>query len=276
MRLVPVFLSLIIIATSAGAASAGRQWINNITVNEYNMTWGYTETFTGIDSVIYRTSIDSEFGNNDSFITAWELLKLDKEIRNRLRSAIDRELDVRIKTPYLNTGINETAGIEVIDVDSSLSPGIIGNTSISDPIENKYKVTYRWKDSIFNASSIWFLGEAGSPVTIVLPPGVDVINTSGMRNVTRIFSDHVEITGFFRGVSQNVSENRGEITLNLAKNTSFVVQPSVANVTNATSPAGEKVTKPVTEVASKARDASVFGAGIVIILLIYFFKVRKG
>jgi hypothetical protein len=267
MRLTPVFLTLILIAFTAGVGSAERQWINNITVNESNLTWGYTETFTGVDSVIYRTSIDSEFGNNDSFITAWELLNLDKEMRNRLRNAIDNELDVRIN--------NETAGIEVIDVDSALSPGIIGNTSISEPVENKYKVTYRWKDSIFNASSIWFLGEAGSPVTIVLPPGIDVTNTSGMSNITKIIRDHVEITGFFRGVSQNVSENRGEITLNLTKNTSFVVQPSLANVTNATSPAGENVTKPATEVASKARDASVLGAGIVIILLIYVFKVRK-
>jgi hypothetical protein len=266
MRLPPVFLALILIAFTAGAASAERQWINNITVNEYNMTWGYTETFTGIDSMRYRISIDSEFGNNDSFITAWELLNLDKEMRNRLRSAIDNELDVRIN--------NETAGIEVIDVDSELSPGIIGNTSISEPIENKYKVTYRWKGSIFNARSIWYLGEAGSPVTIVLPPGIDVTNISGVSNVTKIISDHVEITGFFRGVSQNVSENRGEITLNLAKNISFVVQPSLANVTNATSPAGENV-KPATEVASKAKDASVLGAGIVIILLIYVFKVRK-
>jgi hypothetical protein len=267
MRLAPVFLALILIAFTAGVGSAEHQWINNITVNEYTMTWGYTETFTGIDSVMYRTSVDSEFGNNDSFITAWELLKLDKEMRSRLRSAIDNELDVRIN--------NKTTGIEVVDVESLLSPGIIGNTSISEPIVNKYKVTYRWKGSIFNASSIWFLGEAGSPVTIVLPPGIDATNTSGVSNVTKIISDHVEITGFFRGVSQNVSENRGEITLNLAKNTSFVVQPSVTNVTNATSPAEENVTKPVTEVASKIRDASVLGAGIVIILLIYFFKLRK-
>ncbi len=262
MRLIPFFLTLILIAATAGAAGAEHQWINNITVNEYNMTWGYTETFTGVDSVLYRTSIDSELGNNDSFISAWELLELDKEMRSRLRSAIDNELDVRIN--------NETAGIEVIDIGSELSPGIIGNTSISEPIVNRYKVSYMWKDSIFSATRIWFLGEAGSPVTIVLPPGIDVTNASGISNVTKNISDHTEIAGFFT----QITRDRGEITLYLAKNVSFAVQPSPVNVTSTTSPEEDNVTK--FEIASKIRDGSILGAGIVIILLIYVFKVRKG
>ncbi len=262
MKIVKIFLVLVLIGATAGAARAERQWINNITVNEYNMTWGYTETYTGVDSVIYRTGVDSQFGNNDSFISAWELLKLDKEMRSRLRSEIDNELDVRIN--------NKTAGIEVIDIDSSLSPGIIGNINISEPIVNKYKVSYTFKDSIFNASRIWFLGQAGSPVTIVLPPGIDVTSTSGMSNVTKIISDHTEVSGFFT----QITKDRGEITLYLAKNTSFAVKASPLNVTNATSPASENVVKP-SAIASKIRDASILGGGIVIILLIYIFKLRK-
>jgi hypothetical protein len=268
MRLVLVFLALVLIAFTAIEGSAERLWVNNITVDEYNMTWSYTETFTGIDSIAYRVSIDTELGNNDSFVSAWELLNADKEMRKRLRSAIDSEPDVRIKTPYLNTGINETTGIEVIDVDSALPPAIIGKTHIADTIVNKYKVSYRFKDSIFNASSIWFLGQAKSPVTIILPSGIDVTNISGMDNVTKIISDHAEITGFFA----EVSKDRGEITINLAKNTSIVVKPEV-NVTNITS-VGEKVTKP-TELLSKIRNISILGAGVVIILLIYVFKLRK-
>ncbi len=268
MKLIAL-LAIFLIAATAGAARAEHLWINNITVNEYNMTWGYTETFTGVDSVFYRTGIAFELGNNDSFISAWELLKLDKEMRSRLKSAIDNEPDVRIN--------NKTAGIEVIDIDSSLSPGIIGNTSISEPIVNRYKVSYMWKDSIFNASSIWFLGEAGSPVTIVLPPGIDVTNTSGMSNVTKNISDHTEVAGFFTktpNLNTGINSDRGEITLYLAKNTSFAVQPSLVNVTNATSPASENVAKPE-DIASKIRDGSILGGGIVIILLIYVFKVRK-
>ncbi len=258
MKLI-AFLAILLIAATAGAANAEQQWINNITVNEYNMTWGYTETYTGIDSVMFRTGIAFELGNNDSFITAWELLKLDQEMRSRLRSAIDNELDFRIN--------NKTRGIAVIDIDSALSPGIIGNTSISEPIVNRYKVSYGWKDSIFNASTIWFLGEAGSPVTIELPPGIDVTNTSGMNNVTKNISDHTEVSGFFA----QISKDRGEITLYLAKNTSFAVKASP--LTNATSPGEGNVTQPP-EIASKIRDASILGAGIVIIALIYVFKVK--
>lgn len=271
MRRTIVFLALVLIIFTADAGSAERNWVNNITVDEYNMTWRYTETFTGNDSLRYRAGIDTEFGNNDSFITAWELLKLDKEMRKRLRSSIDSEFDVRIETPYLNTGNN---GIEVIDVDSALPPGIIGKTHIGDTIVNRYKVTYRWKGSILNARSIWFMGQAKSPVTVILPAGVDVTNISGMDNVTKIISDHVEISGAFRGVSQNVSENRGEITLYLEKNTSIRVKPEI-NITNVTSPVGENIKKPATEITSKIRDGSILGAGVVIILLIYVFKVKK-
>ncbi|MBU4374601.1 MAG: hypothetical protein KKD69_01620 [Euryarchaeota archaeon] len=264
MKPVLVLLSLILIALTAGISSAERQWVNNITVEEYDMTWGCTETFTGMDSVLYRGDVDSELGDTDSFITAWELLKLDKEMRKRLRSSIDNEFDVRIETPYLNTGNN---GIEVVDVDSALSPAIIGNTSIADTVVNRYNVAYRWKNSIFNASSIWFLGQAKSPVTVILPTGIDVTDVSGMDNVTKNIGAHAEISGFFT----QISRDRGEITINFTKNTS--VQLPVVNITNV--PLNENATKPVADVLSKIRDVSILGAGIVIILLIYVFKVRR-
>lgn len=270
-----ILIALVLIVLTAGAGSAERLWVNNITVGEYNMTWGYTETFTGADAIAYRIDIDSVFGNNDSFINAWELLNTDKEMRQKLRSAIDNEFDVRINTPYLNSG-NETPylntgnnGIEVVDVDSSLSSGIIGKTHLEDTIVNRYRVTYRWKDSIFNASSIWFLGQAKSPVEIILPEGIDVTNISGMDNVTKNIGARTEITGFFT----EISGDRGEITLNLTRNTSMAAQPQV-NATNVTS-TGENITKPVAEIASKIRDMSLLIAGIALILVIYIFKVRK-
>ncbi|MDO9096503.1 MAG: hypothetical protein Q7U60_00055 [Candidatus Methanoperedens sp.] len=267
-----ILTALVLIALTAGAGSAERLWINNITVDESNMVWGYTETFTGADAIAYRIDIDKEFGDNDSFINAWELLKTDKEMRKKLRSAIDNEFDVRIntpETPYLNTGTNWNSGIEVVDVDSSLSSGIIGKTHIEDTIVNRYRVTYRWKESIFNASSIWFLGQAKSPVEIILPEGIDVTNISGMDNVTKNMGARTGITGFFT----EISVDRGEITLNLTRNTSMAAQPQV-NATNVTS-TGENITKPVTEIASKIRDMSLLIAGIALILVIYIFKVRK-
>ncbi len=260
------FLALVAIAMTAGAGSAEHLWINNISVNEYNMTWSYTETFTGADSIAYRVSIDSGLGNNDSFVSAWELLNADRQMRKSLKSVIDKELDVRIN--------NGTGGVEVLDVDSTLSPDAIGKTHSMDAIVNRYNITYRFKESILNASSIWFLGQANSPVTVVMLPGVDVVNSSGMNNISKNVTNHSEITGFFKGMTMD----RGEVTLYLAKNTSYKIPEN--NISNVTSPVPTEnltgnFTKSTKEVASKARNATIIIAAFVIIILIYVFKVKR-
>jgi hypothetical protein len=105
-------------------------------------------------------------------------------------------------------------------------------------------------------------------------PGVDVINSSGMNNISKSFSNHSEITGFFKGMTMD----RGEITLYLARNTSYKV--TEINVSNVTSPSPtenltENFTKSTKEVASKARNATIIIAAFVIIALIYVFKVKR-
>lgn len=265
-----LLFAFVLVALITGTGTAERIWVNNITVNEYNMTWSYNETFRGIDAVMYRMSIDSGLGNNDSFVSAWELLKADREMRRGLRSSIEKEPDVRID--------NGTGGIQMLEVDSTLSSDTIGRMHSPDAIVNKYNVTYRFKDSILNASSIWFLGETNTSVTIAMPPGINVTNISGMKNVSRSSTDHEEIAGFFAPISKE----RGEITLALARNASFLM-PKINN-SNAISPAKtenrtdnipESFTEPVKEVASKIRDVSIIVAGIVLIILIYVFKVRR-
>lgn len=259
-----LFWAFALIVSTIGAVHGDTLWVNNITVGEYNMTWGYTETFTGNDSIVYRANIDKELGDNDSFINAWEVLKADKEMRKKLRSLIDSERDVKID--------NETAGIEVVDIDSTLSPDLLGKTHSVDAVVNRYNVTYRFKDSIFNASSMWFMGEANTSVTIVLTEGVDVIDIGGMSNVSKNITNHAEISGFFKGISAE----RGEITLSLEKNTSMKL-PDI----NVTSPARMdnltegNVSKPLVETISRIRDVSILAVGAVIIILIYIFKVRR-
>ena len=258
------FWAFALIAITVGAVDAADIWTNNITVNKYNMTWGYTETFTGNDSILYRFYIDKELGNNDSFINAWEVLKADKEMRKKLQSLIDMEHDVKIN--------NDSVGVEVIDIDSTLSPELLGKTHNADGVVNRYDVTYRFKDSILNASSIWFLGQANTSVTIFLPEGVDVTDISGMSNVSKNITDHTEISGFFKGISFE----RGEITLSLEKNTS-VKLPEI----NITSTAGTdnltegNVSKPLVETISRIRDASILAVGAIIIILVYIFKVKR-
>ncbi|VVB93587.1 Uncharacterised protein [uncultured archaeon] len=258
------FLALALIAATIGTVNAADIWTNNITVSEYNMTWGYTETFTGNESILYRFYIDNELGNNDSFINAWEVLKADKEMRKKLKGLLDAEPDVKIN--------NETVGIEVIDIDSTLSPELFGKTHSVDAIVNRYNVTYRFRESIFNASSIWFMGQANTSVNIVLPEGVDVTDTVGMSNVSKSITNYTMISGFFK----DISAGRGEITLGLEKNTS-VRLPEI----NITSPPDMdnktegNVTKPLTEAMTRVRDISIFVVGAVIILLIYIFKIRR-
>ncbi|VVB88916.1 Uncharacterised protein [uncultured archaeon] len=262
-------IALFLIALTAGACEAGSLWVNNITVSEYGMTWSYNETFTGADSIAFRVNIDSGLGDNNSFVNAWEVLLADKETRKEFKNSLDKEPDVKIN--------NKTNGVEVVDVESVLSPDLIGKTHRTDTIVNKYSIAYRFRDSILNAGSIWFLGQANSPVTIVMPQGVDVKNISGMDNATMMVTDHAEISGYFRAITKD----RGEITLRLAKNTSLV-RPE-ANVSNATSPVEINATqvgtnnsvKPMFEMLDGIRNLSIAVVGFAFILLIYVFKVKK-
>jgi hypothetical protein len=245
-------------------ACAQTLWINNITINEYNITWGYVETFAGMDSIGYRIMLDSEIGNNDSFINAWELLKADKEMRRKFTSAIANEFDIRIN--------NGTSGIELMDVDSSLSQAIIGNTHNQDTIENRYIVSYKLKESIYNASSVGFMGEPKSPVTIILPEGIDVVGISGMNNETKNVDSQTVVKGYF----SNLSGERGEITINITRNSSYNFTILESNMTENTSPENnENITKPAFEISNKIREWSIIGIGILFIVLIYVFKVRK-
>jgi len=263
MKILRIFLSIFLIFTLTDLAASQTQWINNISINEYNITWSYTEGFSGFDSIGYRISIDSGLGNNDSFISAWELLKADKEVRKTFKSSIEKELDIRIN--------NETSGIELIDIDSSLSQATIGKINNTDTIINKFNVTYRLKQSIFNASSIWFLGEPNSPVTVVLPAGIDVKEVTGMNNSSINTGSHTEITGFFKEMSQD----RGEITLFLKKNASFVAEKPGIMANDTSIGKDENISKPLSGISSKIRNWSIIGIGIIAIILIYVFKVRN-
>jgi len=264
MRFLAAFF---LIAMTVGVVDGSSNWVNNITVNEFGMTWSYNETFSGVDSIVFRMNIDSGFGDNDSFVNAWEVLLADKELRKEFQTSIEKELDVKIN--------NETQGIYLVDVDAVLSPEIIGKTHIFDMIVNKYITTYRFDKSILDSGSIWFMGQSNTPVTIVMPQGVDVTNTSGMDNVTINITDHAEVSGFFK----EISKDRGDITLTLSRNASFIKTEingsNASNASNVTSTVPEAETTPLFETLSWIRNLTVVVAGLVIISLIYIFKIRK-
>lgn len=263
MKISKILLSIFLIVSITGLATAQTQWINNITINEYNITWSYTENFSGFDSIVYKKGIDSGLGNNDSFVNAWELLKADKEVRKSFKSSLENELDIKIN--------NETSGIELIDIDSMLSQETIGKISNTDTIINRFNVTYRLKESIFNASSIWFLGEPDSPVTLVLPVGIDVKEVTGMNNSSKNTVTQTEINGFFKEISQD----RGEISLFIEKNASFVAEKPEIMANNTSLEKDDNATKQVYGISSKIRNISLLFVGLIIILFIYIFKLRK-
>jgi hypothetical protein len=258
-----LLLGLFLILLTTGVSNAERLWINTISVNDTGMTWNYNETITGMEAIIYRINLDRELGDNDSFINAWELLNADKEIRKTLRSSIDNEQDVKIN--------NETSGVAVVEVYSTLSPEIIGKTNSSETITNEYSVSYRFKESILNAKSIWFLGQAKSPVTFIMPVGVDVVNANGIDNFKKNITDHEEIMGSFK----DLNKDRGEIILYLAKNASYrIPEMNVSNVSS-TPNNTNKTTKPLNDVLTTIRNISIVVLGAIIILLIYVFKVLR-
>lgn len=263
MKISRILLSIFLIFALTDQVASQNHWINNITINEYNITWSYTEDFSGSDSIIYKSNIDSGHGNNDSFISAWELLKTDKEVRKTFKSSIENEPDIRIN--------NETSGIELIDIDSTLSQATIGKIDNADTIINMFNITYRLKESIFHARSIWFLGEPDSPVTLVLPAGIDVKEVTGMNNSSIITGYHTEITGYFK----ELSRDRGEITLYLEKNESSVVEEPEIMVNNTSIEKDETISGPISMISSKIRKWGIIGFGITVIILIYLFKVRN-
>ena len=253
------FVVGLIISIIAAPAGAERLWVNNISVSEYSIFWNYTETFTDVDSIAYRIGIDRELGNNDSFVNSWEVLKTDKELRKKFRESIDKEFDVRIN--------NNTESVELIDLDATMSPELIGKTHSIDTIVNRYNVSYKLKDGIYNASSLWFLGQANTTVMIAMPVGINITNISGMENISETTTDHTEISGIFK----QIDTERGEITLDMTWNPPVKNEPE--NVTVTEPPIND--TEPMTENLSKIRIGGISFIGVLLIFLIYVLKVRK-
>lgn len=259
MKNLHFFVVCFILSIIAAPAGAERLWVNNISVSENSIFWNYTETFTDVDSIAFRIGIDRELGNNDSFVNSWEVLKTDKEMRKTFRESIDKEFDIRIN--------NNTESIDLIDLDATMSPDLIRKTHSIDAIVNRYSVSYNLKDGIYNARSLWFLGQANTTVTIVMPVGINITNISGMENISEITTDHTEISGIFKPIDAE----RGEITLDLTWTLPVKNEPENVSVTEA--PKNE--TQPMIENLSKIRIAGIILIGVMLVFLIYIFKIRK-
>ncbi len=169
----------------------------HITITGDTITWNYTETLTGNESIQYKTKIDQTLGNNDSYLAAWELLLTDQQARKTLKNQIQGKVKIN--------GSNAT----LKDVDTTLSLEALGNTTTPTQITNKYKTQYTYNRDNKTTLLFQFLGKPQTKITITLPPNTTLQNTSGIQNLTQ--KNKTTLTGFFT----NQTGNESEITLKI-------------------------------------------------------------
>lgn len=193
----------IVCIMSVAPVSSAFTWTNNIVLKEEGMSWNYTEGYTGQVAKAYRAFIDSEVGNNDDHVSAWELMKVDYLTRNRLKTSLMEELDVTFES--------SSEDVHVTDVDAEISLDVLGSTSKSDGITNMYFVTYSFDRNFFDmGDSMSFEGEPDTEVTIALPAGAKLLSTEGIDNKDVDMKDNMTVvSGFF-------SED-GNITINFTR-----------------------------------------------------------
>ena len=216
-RIAGLFGITIFAALVTVSASAEYNWSNQITIYSGGMEWQYTEELSDMDSYVFKYYIDDKQGNKDHFVSTWELMKADKRMRERFRDAIERETDVRIN--------NSSLGIEVLDIDASLSNNALGPVESMTELTNTYRVTYSFPGGLLeNGSTIWFLGEPGSLLSVNFPEGTQIISTKGIDNVSIRTSD---LSGKFGAINEciNATESEG-----VTDNVSVTVEGATDNV----------------------------------------------
>ena len=184
-------------ALVTGTASAEYNWSNQVTIYLDGMEWQYTEELSDMNTYVFKYDIDNKQGNKDKFVSTWELMKADKWMRGRFRDAIEREMDVKID--------NSSLGIEVLDIDASLSKNALGKVESMTELTNTYRVTYSFTGGLLeNGSTIWFLGEPGSLLSVNFPEGTQIISTKGINNVS-IGTSY--LSGRFGAINESINYN---------------------------------------------------------------------
>ncbi|HJH28411.1 MAG TPA: hypothetical protein C5S51_01755 [Methanosarcinaceae archaeon] len=200
-----VCLMAIAIVVFSTPAYAGFNWENNITVGTDGMTWGYTEQYTDENFVFYKSHIDSDVGNDDGYVSAWELLKIDSITREAFHDTIIKDMDVKIN--------NSSTAIHLSEIDSSISEDILGKVYRRGEVTNYYKVMYSFDKTLTElGTNIWFLVEPETNVTITFPVGIDVTSTENIEDTTTIMHNNtttiIGIVGFGGKISIGYAENK--------------------------------------------------------------------
>ncbi len=158
--------------------NAAFTWENNITVGYDTVQWEYMEMYTEGNALLYKDYIDMSLGNQDHFISAWEVLKADVKTRSTLENSIHENMDVIIN--------GSSQSVVLTDVSSSMSSELLGSITQVEAIRNLYTTNYRLVDPLSGprGSSISFIGEKGTSLIINMPKGASVNSTEGIDNVS--------------------------------------------------------------------------------------------
>lgn len=169
------FIFCVVLAVAPAAASYS--WENNITVGMEGMTWEYTEEYSGLQCILFRSAIDSELGNGDGFVAAWEILKMDTVSRKNLHGSVSRKMDVRIN--------DSSSRILLSGVECVMSKELLGPVSKQEQVLNTYRVRYNFREPLpGQGDRIWFQGEPDTSVLITMPEGIDILEVEGIGNAT--------------------------------------------------------------------------------------------
>ncbi|SES96184.1 hypothetical protein SAMN04488587_1736 [Methanococcoides vulcani] len=203
MRSALILTLAIVFIMSVATISSAFTWTNNIVLEEDGMTWDYTEGYNGEVAISYRGFIDSEVGNDDDHVSAWELMKVDYFTRNRLKTTLMEELDVAFDS--------SSEDVHVTDVDAEISLDVLGSTSKTANITNMYFVTYSFDRNFFDmGNSMTFEGQADTEVNITMPSGAKLLSYDGIKIKTIDTKDNrTAINGFF--------EEEGKITIDFTR-----------------------------------------------------------
>ena len=199
-----VCLIAVVIVLLSTTACADFNWENNITVSNDGMIWEYTEQYTEHNFVFYKSYIDTDIGNNDSYVSAWELFKVDSITRDTFYNSIINNMDVKIN--------NSSTAIHLSEIDSSISEDVLGKVYERGEATNYYKVMYSFDRSLTElGTNIWFLAEPETNMTVTFPAGIDVTFTEGIENTTTIIDNRtatlIGTIGFEGKITIGYTEN---------------------------------------------------------------------
>ncbi|AKB63022.1 hypothetical protein [Methanosarcina mazei] len=179
---------------------------NNITLERNGITWDYDEKTTDNEAVLFRRIIDAETGNNDGFVNAWEIRKMEVLLGEKMKKAVEEEPDIKL---------NSTSEIvELKDIEFWIPEEALGRTYKNSSIINRASVIYGFKEEAGTGTEIWLMGTPDSNVTITLPSGFDAERIEGLNNKSLGFENK-------RTVLKGNFNSEKNITLWLSENESF-------------------------------------------------------